>query len=187
MWSFASPFLLPLVLLPIVHVLRIVLLRRFDQLSPQEAALAAEAADLEAKKKNLSQVQDFVQVSKIGRRLVAIDKEAKAAVEARAAARAARHVALPLAYGHYVVIAVLTLLFWGTPVAHIPAGWFLPVGWLLRLTGGPGSHLGILPWSVLISSLSWRVLFSTALRTGFLKPAPVKGWLDSFKDALKGK
>lgn len=145
--------------------------------SAAELALAAEKADLELQKSKLSQVQDFVQVSKIGRRLIEIDKLAKKEAAEREQRSQQPLVAYPLKHGHSVVILLVALLFWGTPLLQLPLGWFFPVGRLLCISGGEKGHLGVLPWSLLCSWLLDRVLRSAALSTGYLKPPPSTGGL----------
>jgi len=125
----------------------------------------------------LNPVADFVQDSKRGRRLVTVDMRLAAVSAARAAHREAPALAAFSAYGASAVVALLCALWWGTPLAALPTGWFSPLGWVLGLGAGARGHLGVLPWALLCSLLAERALTALALATGVLVPAPTKGLL----------
>ena len=115
---------------------------------------------------------DFVQDSKLGRRLVTVDMRLAAVSAARAAHREAPALAAFSAYGASAVVALMCALWWGTPLAALPSGWFSPLGWVLALGAGARGLLGVLPWAALCSLLAERGLTALALATGVLSPQP---------------
>lgn len=131
------------------------------------------------------QVRDFVEKSLLERKLIALTKQADKLAEEREARRAAPSVSLAIKYLPMAVIAVLALLFWGTPIAHVPTGWYTPLGFLLCWSGGPGPHLGIVPWALLCSVLASRAFTALAYGSGLLVPLPQKGLLQSLLGAAR--
>ncbi len=113
------------------------------------------------------------------RRLIALEKQADKLAEEREARRAAPAVSMAISYLPLATAAVLAVLFWGTPLAHMPAGWYTPFGFLLCWSGGPGPHLGIVPWALLCSLIAGRALTALARSSGLLVPLPQKGILQS--------
>ena len=156
----------PLLML-LVQALRLWLRLRVNGSAPAEGPLRAERAAVEAQKALLHPVRDFVLVSKLGRRLVDLDKRLAAAGAARAAAAAAPSSALPLAYAHYAAIFVVSAAGWGSPLLPLPAGWFAPGAWLLSISAGRQGALGVLPWALLCSAVLEAAL---AGATGTLWP-----------------
>lgn len=127
----------------------------------------------------LNPVRDFVAVSKLGRRAVELDKQLLAVAASRRGGAATPAVAYTLAYLHLALIAALALAYWGVPLAHLPAGWYTPFGFLLAFSAGAagGGHLGILPWSCLCSFAADSLLHAAALWSGVLVPPPAATWM----------
>jgi hypothetical protein len=147
--------------------------------------LAAEKGELERQKAKLSPVQDFVQVSKIGRQLIDLEKKVKEAAMERERGLQQPLVAYTLKYGHSAAILGLCVVFWGTPLLQLPLGWFFPIGRVLCISGGDRGHLGILPYAWMCSSLIDKLLRSAALAVGLLKPPPAEqGFLGQITGAL---
>jgi hypothetical protein len=143
-----------------------------------ERALQAERALLLSQKSQLNPVSDFVLDSKLGRQLVGLDKRLAALAAARAAPpRESAAAASRSRNGVGLCTAAVCALWWGRPLAALPAGWLSPLGWTLSLGAGARGHLGVLPWALLCSLLAERALTALALATGVLVPAPAKGLL----------
>jgi hypothetical protein len=84
-----------------------------------------------------------------------------------------------LKYSHLAIVALLSVVFWGTPLAHVAVGWFSPFGFLLCVSGGSPGHLGILPWCLLCSWVSQQAIFAAAQAAGILRPVPQKSWMQN--------
>jgi len=157
----------------------------------EAAALRAERAAVEAAKLELHPVRDFVAVSKLGRKLVALDRSLAAAAAARRAAAAAPAAALPVAWAHHAAVAAVAAAGWGARLAPLPAGWLSPVAWLLSVGAGPGSAragaLGALPWALLCSAVAEAALTGAARAAGVLPaPPPAGGWLTALTGSDAG-
>jgi hypothetical protein len=110
-----------------------------------ERALQAERTLLLSQKSQLNPVSDFVLDSKLGRQLVGLDKRLAALAAARAAPPRESAAAAALSrYGVGLCTAAVCALWWGRPLAALPAGWLSPLGWTLSLGAGARGHLGVL-------------------------------------------
>jgi hypothetical protein len=122
----------------------------FDKLrsqpDPKAVKLATEIRALNVAIGKLSPVANFVEVSRLQREVGKLEKALTAsriATKSQVAAkpdigRAVRWGVSPIAY------VLFTLLFWGTPVALLPSGWFSVVSWPVGCSGGA---VGFIAWA----------------------------------------
>lgn len=133
-------------------------------------------------------MSDFVEVSKLERSIVKLEKQVDAEKKATAAARGA-------AYGGYggalrnvqvALYAVVLALHWSTPVATLPPWAAFPFGWLLSLPGRQPGTIGMGGWCFLCHLVVTRVADAIAAATGLAALGGSEGGLGGMLGKLMG-
>ncbi|RHY03320.1 hypothetical protein DYB25_011154 [Aphanomyces astaci] len=151
-----APSLLVLTLLCVmVEVLLHVLQTRGSRPTQAELALQRQHAVLAVQAKKLNSVDMFVEHSKLVRQMNTIKKQEQTLAVERLA-----HAAVPRYFGYIqpVLLAIVVVVFWSSPLVVFPPGRLMPVERLVAMPFFPAGSVSAGGWWLICRRVLGKVL-----------------------------